>query len=74
MAYRWIGRKPHHRSVSIFEGSGRQRRVVGVELNDVQPGDLFEPTPAELRSFPDLIEMVGGHADAEEKALAPQER
>ena len=41
--YRWAGIRPHDR---------------GGESDPIEPGDVFEPTDAELAAFDDLLEPV----------------
>jgi hypothetical protein len=56
MMYIWISRKPHRRHV-IEHGV--------VKTVFIEPGQQFEPTPAELLSFGDRMEPVGQSLRAE---------
>ena len=57
MKYRWTHSKPLGRANSIIQ-DGIQLPGPDPEKNFVRQGDVFVPTEAELRSFPDRIEEV----------------
>jgi hypothetical protein len=60
MHYVWRGQKPHKRHEAIYTGSGRdKKRLAQVRVIEIKPGEPFEPTEFELRSFGDLMEPVG---------------
>lgn len=57
MEYRWIGSKPFARGRTISRISPEGKAQL-VWVKQVEPGETFTPTRAELRSFPDKLERV----------------
>lgn len=55
MLHTWQGRKPHVRAVM---GEAQEGKRPGVTLLAFHPGEVFEPTAAELQSFGDLLTPV----------------
>lgn len=56
MQYRWIGKKPLRRHETVLNSDGKATREI--RRIEISRGDVFEPTEAELRSFPDLLERI----------------
>lgn len=56
--YRWTHKKPLGRANVVAQPDGLLLPGPDPEKNFVRQGDVFEPTEAELRSFPDRIEEV----------------
>lgn len=61
MQYVWQGRKPHRRTTLQYTQGDKHkaRQASGIEIQEILPGESFEPTPAELASFGDLMQPVG---------------
>ena len=60
MLYKWVGRKPLHRTHNVLATTGRGRgKPIGIETHDVCYGETFAPSEAEVVSFGDLMEQVG---------------
>jgi hypothetical protein len=55
MHYKWIGAKPHRRTV-LKSGGARSNDW---SIQEIKPGEVFEPTDGELKSFKDLLEPIG---------------
>jgi hypothetical protein len=60
MKYFWRGRKAHMHHQVTMGATGREKgKPTRVETVLIQPGDVFEPSPEEIRAFKDLMEPYG---------------
>lgn len=55
--YKWTHSKPLCRGNAVVQ-DGIQLPGPDPEANFIRQGDLFEPTEAELKAFPDRIEEI----------------